>query len=72
LLFLNGYCNLTLIDIEDESIAHQNCLFAETVAKKPDLNLSQVKIVKLDLTRDVPQEKYEVFIDKGFMDVFLR
>ena len=98
-LYKYGFSNLTLIDIEDESIVYQTKLFQEYSEANNIVNISNIKIVKLDLLTytnndnyettsnasntltpsttthtncDMNNTKYDLIIDKCFMDVFLR
>ena len=97
-LYKYGFINLTLIDIEDESIAYQTQLFQQFYEENPNADVSNIKIIELDLLTytnsdnyetttsasdtstpsttthtncDIRSTKYDLIIDKCFMDVFL-
>lgn len=63
-LYKEGFTNLTLWDIDDDSILFQKKLFKDCLS---------VRINHCDILSTVfSNDKYDIIIDKSFLDVFLR
>lgn len=71
LLFDQGFKNLTLVDLEEESISVQQLrLFGEGVSSHPTITISQCDVLSEEGFSNFP--KFDCIVDKSFMDVFLR
>lgn len=75
MLLDNGFKNLTVVDLEEESInVQRGRLFGDGVTSHPTITICQCDVLSDEgLSNLIPRGfKFDIVVDKSFMDVFLR